>query len=97
MSASLEIVYHRKTSVKATANRRLCRCSTVRISTGVERRPCRRSKTALQHIRGVAVAVAYQHGLEERVTDDATHGWSNGSNLAAVPAADNDASSNGLA
>jgi hypothetical protein len=86
VSASLEIVYNRKASVKATANRRLCRISTVRSRTSIERRPCRRSKTALQHIRRVAVAVAYQHGLEEGVTDDRADAWSDRRNLAAVAA-----------
>ena len=38
-----------------------------------------------------------QSALEEGVTDDASDRWSDGSNLAAVATADDDASGNGLA
>ena len=64
MSAFLEVEYDRESNEQATAYRCLCwQCRTrwVSISTSVERRPCRRSKAALQHISRITVAVAYQH------------------------------------
>ena len=64
MSAFLEVEYDRKANEQATAHRRLCwQCRTcwVSISTSDERRPCRRSKAALQYTGRVSVTVAYQH------------------------------------
>ena len=97
MSASLEIVYCRKAIEQAAAYRRLCRGRSVRISTSVERRPSRCRQAALQHTGRVSVTVAYQHCLEEGVTDDASDRRSDRSNLPAVSSADDNASGNGLA
>jgi hypothetical protein len=49
----------------------------------VEGKP-KRIATAKQLICGIAVAVAYQHCLQECKSDDRTDAWSNGSNLATI-------------
>ena len=100
MSAFLEVEYDRKANEQTTAYRCLCwQCRTrwVSISTSVERRPSRRSKAALQHIRWVSVTVAYEHRLQECISDDASDRRSDGSNLAAVATADDDTRRYGLA
>ena len=98
MSAFLEVEYYRKATEQATADRRLCRFSTVSISTGVEGIP-RKFCGGLAHHHGarVAVSVADKHRLQECISDDASDRRSNRSNLPAVPSADDDASGNGLA
>jgi hypothetical protein len=49
----------------------------------VIRKP-KRIATAKQLVCWIAVAVTYQHCLQEGVTDDRTDAWSNGSNLTAI-------------
>ena len=62
MSAFLEIVNRSKATEQATADRRLCRGRSVRISTGVEGSPSRsRKERTLERADWIAVAVAYQH------------------------------------
>ena len=51
----------------------------------------------MQHISRIAVAVAYQHRLQECISDDRAYRWSDRSNFAAVATADDDASGHGLA
>ena len=100
MSAFLEVEYDRESNEQATAYRCLCwQCRTrwVSISTSVERRPCRRSKAALQHTGRIAVTVAYEHRLQECITDDASNAGSYRRNLAAVATADDDTRRHGLA
>ena len=93
----LKIEYYGKSGLQATVDGILCRCCPVGRSTGVEGSPCRSRKATLQHIGRIAVAVADEHCLEKCISDDATHRWSDGRNLAAVPSADDYSSGHGLA
>jgi hypothetical protein len=69
--------------LEASIDRSLRRQSPVSVCTLVEGKP-KRITTAKQLVRGIAVAVAYQHCLQECKSDDRTDAWSNGSNLASV-------------
>jgi len=77
--------------LEASIDRSLRRQSPVSVCTLVEGKP-KRIATAKQLVRGIAVAVADEHCLQECVTDNRTDSWSNGRNLASVATADNDAS-----
>jgi len=82
--------------LEASIDRSLRRQSPVSICTLVEGKP-KRITTAKQLVCGIAVAVTYQHCLQECKTDNRTDAWSNGRNLTTVATADNDASGKGLA
>jgi hypothetical protein len=73
----------KESGLEASIDRSLGRQSPVSVCTLVEGKP-KRIATAKQLICGIAVAVAYQHCLQECETDDRTNAWSNGSNLAAI-------------
>ena len=84
VSAFLEVVNNCKAIEQASIHGSLGSGRSVSRSPCVEDTPHPSSNATLEHIRGIAVAVAYQHRLEEGVTDDRTCGWSNGRNLTAI-------------
>jgi hypothetical protein len=69
--------------LEASIDRSLGRQSPVSVCPLVIRKP-KRIATAKQLVCWIAVAVTYQHCLQEGVTDDRTDAWSNGSNLTAI-------------
>jgi hypothetical protein len=69
--------------LEASIDRSLGRQSPVSVCPLVEGKP-KRIATAKQLVCGIAVAVAYQHCLQECETDDRTHRRSYRSNLTAI-------------